>query len=136
MRHAADGFLRLSLDDVLTTPMVHVVSGLDGDELADAKLCGRVTAISGYTEWASRSAPRISLGWDWCLEERHGEVRCVRVGLPRSNVMLVDSAARDLGWTRSLEALAIVVDSIAWAEETRRTISERYPSTGTTYQKG
>ena len=136
MQYTSDGFLRLPLDNVLSSRIIHIASGLDNERNIDTKSCGRVTSISGYTEWVSASKPAISLGWDWCLEERYGEVRCVRIGLPRSNVMLIDSKSRDYGWTRNLEILATVVDSISWAEHTRRVIAERYQFGWPTYSKG
>lgn len=126
MQPASDGFLRLPLDTILSTPLIHVVSGLDDNEAFHQETCGRPTLISGYTEWVSVSAPTVSLGWDWRIEAKSGEVRCVRVGLPRSNVMLVDEARHDYGWTRNLEILATIVDAIPWTEETRRAVGERY----------
>lgn len=121
-----DGFLRLSLDIVLSTPLIHFVSGLDSRDGAIVEACGRTTRISGYTEWISVTTPRLSLGWDWRIETHTGELQCVRVGLPRSNVMLIDAARQDYGWERSLQILATIVDSIPWVDATRRMVSERY----------
>lgn len=121
-----DGFLRLPLDAILSTRLIHIVSALDDEDRADPPACGRPTSITGYTEWASVSQPYVSLGWDWRIEARGGEVSCVRVGLPRSNVMLVDAAARDYGWDKNLQILATVVDAMAWTEPTCRAVSERY----------
>lgn len=116
---ARDGFLRLRLGTMLSVRMVHLVSGLD-DEPDGNAVCGTATSITGYTEWISEiGAAKISLGWDWCLErQRCGDIACVRVGLPRSNVMLVDGNNRDYGWDRNLEVLASVVDALSWSEKT------------------
>lgn len=122
---AYDGFLRMPLDAVLSTRLVHVISALD-DDCKDGMLCGQQTLITGYTEWASLSAPRVSLGWDWQIDARYGDIRCARIGLPRSNVMLVDSESNDYGWIKNLEVLATVVDAIAWADQTRQALSGRY----------
>ncbi|MFT4101586.1 MAG: DUF4902 domain-containing protein [Burkholderiaceae bacterium] len=119
-----DGFLRIVLDELLSVRLTHLVSGLDDHEPPGRHRCGTRTSIMGYTEWAGQGdGALISLGWDWRLElQRGGGVGCVRVGLPRSNVMLVDSVNRDYGWDRNLEALAGVVDAIPWSGATRRAI--------------
>ncbi|MGO3130285.1 MAG: DUF4902 domain-containing protein [Alcaligenes sp.] len=119
-----DGFLRIPLDELLSIPLAHLVSGLDEEEPHDLQRCGAVTSIEGYTEWVSEDTQTpISLGWDWRLDRLgNGEVTCVRVGLPRSNVMLVDGSNQDYGWDRNLRALASVVDALSWSEQTRSAV--------------
>ncbi len=124
MSAVTDGFLRLPLRAIRPSQMRHILSGLD-DDLSGAQ-CGAATAISGYTEWISTFEPTVSLGWDWSLEWRDGRMRCVRTGLPRTNVMLVDEAFRDIGWTQSLGILADVVDSFGWSDKTELAVAERY----------
>lgn len=119
-----DGFLRISLDDLLSTTMHHLASGIDESPCAVAACCGSATEISGYTEWVSASSPRVSLGWVWridvCLT---GRCSISRVGLPFSNVMLIDDRNHDYGWSRNLEVLATVVDAMPWREEAMRALS-------------
>jgi hypothetical protein len=117
-----DGFVRLTLDDVLSVPFRHLVSGLDS---AHATSCGTSTTISGYTEWVSATHPTITVGWDWVIAAEGGGA-WRRVGLPRSNLMLVDPARRDYAWDRNLAVLATVVDAIPWQDEARCAISQRY----------
>ena len=119
----SDGFLRLTLDALLSLRMVHLLSGVDGGEWSSLRRCGTVTVLTGYTEWAS-AMPHlpVSLGWDWCLERFGREFTYTRVGMPKSNVMLVGSGERDYGWKRNLEALANVVDALPWVEHTRRSV--------------
>jgi hypothetical protein len=119
-----DGFLRIALSDLLSVRMIHLLSGVDEDDLHSWHHCGTPTLIMGYTEWVGEGkAGAISLGWDWRLEQHEwGELACVRVGLPRSNVMLVDAANCDYGWDRNLEMLASVVDAIPWSDQTQRAI--------------
>lgn len=122
-----DGFLRISLGQLLSANLAHLISGLDGCEPIKLNHCGTRTSITGYTEWIGelRNA-LISLGWDWRLEKHeYGGVTCMRVGLPRSNVMLVDAASRDFGWDRNLEVLATVVDAMPWADQTQQAIQHR-----------
>ncbi len=115
-----DGFLRLSLDQMLSMRLQHLMSGLDDDITAR---CGTATAIPGYMEWIGIAEPQISLGWDWRLETINGVLRYVRVGLPRSNVMLVDDRLLDYGWNRNFQTLATVVDALQWREQVPLLIS-------------
>lgn len=119
-----DGFLRMSLDDLLSTPLLHLVSGLDGVVRQFTSRCGSPTDISGYTEWVSASDPQVSLGWSWRLDMyADGCCRLTRVGLPYSNVMLVDEKCRDYEWGRSLELLATIVDAMPWRDKTIQALS-------------
>lgn len=121
---ADDGFLRMTLDDLLSITMQHLASGLDESPNAIALRCGSTTEITGYTEWVSASSPRISLGWVWridvCLT---GHCSISRVGMPFSNVMLIDERKHDYGWSRNLEVLATVVDAMPWGEEAMQALS-------------
>ena len=119
-----DGFVRLTLDAVLSVPFRHLLSGLD--EESGRGPCGSATTICGYTEWVSASEPSISVGWDWVLEPRAQEPGWRRIGLPRSNVMLVDRTRGDYPWERNLAVLATVVDAIPWQEQAQSAISARY----------
>lgn len=113
----ADGFLRLSLDEILDVRMEHLLSGFVPEPPETAR-CGTPTSICGFSEWASCSLPRLSLGWDWRLCWMPGVVGFVRVGLPRSNVMLVDRHGVDYVWQRNLEILGTVVDALPWRNDT------------------
>lgn len=122
-----DGFLRITLSDLLSANLIHVISGLDDDDPMELHHCGTMTSIMGYTEWVGGDCgASISLGWDWCLgRDVCGGVTCMRVGLPRSNIMLVDALSRDYGWNRNLEVLATVVDAMPWADQTQRVLQQR-----------
>ncbi|HEX5357100.1 MAG TPA: DUF4902 domain-containing protein [Aquabacterium sp.] len=115
-----DGFVRLSLDEMLSMRLQHLLCGIDGDVTTR---CGTVTSISGYTEWVGITDPQVSLGWDWRLETINGVVRYVRVGLPRSNVMLIDERHLDYGWQRNFQTLATVVDALQWRDKVTHLIS-------------
>ncbi|MEO3715580.1 DUF4902 domain-containing protein [Roseateles flavus] len=115
-----DGFLRMALTDLLSVEFTHLISGLDEKSSSSERHGESVTWIGGYTEWiGSDSHVGVSLGWDWRLEvcPRSG-TQCVRFGLPRSNIMLVDAEHQDYGWNRNLHALATVVDALPWTEQT------------------
>jgi hypothetical protein len=120
-----DGLIRLSVDEILSVPLVHLASGLDEEtELASA--CGTPTAISGYTEWASMTEPAITLGWDWRIDTSCEPPTWVRVGLPRSNVMLVETDGTDAPWQHNLETLATIVDAVNWREQIPLAVAARY----------
>jgi hypothetical protein len=119
-----DGFVRLTLDDVLSVPFKHLLSGLDED--AAPLPCGTSTTISGYTEWISDTQPKITVGWDWIVAPDGSGSYWRRIGLPRSNLLLVDTARNDYAWDRNLVVLATVVDAIPWQEQARTAVVERY----------
>ena len=116
MHVCADGLIRLTFEELLSAPLVHLMSGLDAHAGRAAQDCGRITTLAGYTEWTSVSRPAVSLGWDWFYDPARGAGRCCRVGLPRSNVMLVDDQGRDKSWSLNLQRLATVVDALPWLE--------------------
>lgn len=123
-----DGLLRLSIDELLSLPIHHLVSGVDTEFSGSAppaiRECGRETVISGYTEWVSLSSPVVSIGWDWQLQLlfAHTPFRWVRFGLPRTNVMLVNAAGWDSPWTKNLELLSTVVDALPWESSLVRAV--------------
>ena len=125
MQVSPDGLLRLSIDELLSLPIEHLISGLDGPEHGPlARVCGSETVISGYTEWVSTSFPAVSIGWDWELQllwhDRPFAWR--RLGQPRTNVMLVYAAGGDTGWARNLELLSTVVDALPWQDRLVRAV--------------
>lgn len=125
MRLSADAWVRLTPNEMLSAPLVHLVSGVD-EQARPYGHCGRPTSISGYTEWVSHGSPVITMGWDWCIRPSGRAVMWIRVDAPRSNVMLVDKLQRDVGWTHNLKLLAAFVDALPWTECTRKAIAKRY----------
>lgn len=117
-----DGFVRLSLDAMLQLRLEHLLSRLEPGPLEHER-CGAQTAICGYSEWFSRGAPGLSIGWDWQLLCAPGVLGLARVGLPRSNIMLIDRHGADYGWRRNLEILGTVVDALPWRDSTRQALS-------------
>jgi hypothetical protein len=127
MKSPTNGYVRLCLDAVLSSPFCHLMSGVDESPNPSIDECGTPTSISGYTEWVSADDTPISLGWDWVLEVTNNTSRLVRVGDPRTNVMLIDEQrGEELGWTRNIEVLSTVVDALPWEEQARRAIDTLY----------
>jgi hypothetical protein len=126
MHLSPDGLIRLTVDQLLSTPLEHLVSGVDLDPNGVPAACGRQTSLSGYTEWVSTQDPTISIGWDWRLQTLAAGVRWVRVGLPRSNLMLMQDTGADTPWYGNLEILGTVVDALAWREILPQVVAARY----------
>jgi hypothetical protein len=120
-----DGYVRLTLDEILSVQFAHLVSGLDEDGQA-AVHCGAPTTISGYTEWVAKTSPPLSFGWDWVVEPDCGRAQWRRVGLPRTNVLLVDVSEGDYDWHINLHVLATVVDALPWQDQIKSAIEGRY----------
>jgi len=121
-----DGYLRMTLDDVLALRFTHLISGLDQHVDLPDQFCGTSTTISGYTEWVASNDRTVTVGWDWILETAETGIRCLRVGQPRSNVLIGDLERRPFDWRTSEAVIGSVVDSIPWQESARSALAERY----------
>lgn len=109
----SDGYIRLRPDVLRGIPLVHLASGLDEEE-HDGAAGAAVSAIRGYTEWASASTPAISMGWDWRMETLVRPIRVVREESPRSNIMLVDELGNDIGPDKTASHLETLVETLDW----------------------
>jgi Domain of unknown function (DUF4902) len=110
-KFSADGYIRLRPSDLCEIHVAHLFSALDQDAPLVTGEGAVQTEITGYTEWASKTKPAISIGWDWALQMHGGRPQCVRYGDPRSNLMLTDIYGYDLGTHSTSEALGQWVDS-------------------------
>jgi hypothetical protein len=126
MRLSPDGYVRLTPEQFQAIPLVHLLSGLDPDEPLPLHEGASQTDISGYTEWVSETAPIITLGWDWRMEGSSGQTRYLRMGLPRSNIMLMDNLWRDLGPATTAKLLEEAIDKMAWQAVIQRYLMDRY----------
>jgi hypothetical protein len=123
-----DGYLRMSHARIRAIPLVHLISGLDTDPVGtDTGAVGAtVAAIAGYTEWISLTIPALSLGWDWTLASSERELRYLRNGEPRSNIMLLDQYGRDLGFMSTAVVLALLIDEFNWQDAVGAFVRTRY----------
>lgn len=122
-----DGYVRLTWEIFLATPLLHLVSGMDEDSPIHPHEGASLSRISGYTEWVSATTPIITLGWDWVLDGgTQGQAIYMKVEAPRCNVMLIDAMHRDLGSATTLELLGTAIDTHTWREEVHKHIVARY----------
>ena len=66
---APDGYIRLTFEEFRKISLIHLISGLDEDELVSLQEGATITEITGYTEWVSDTIPTISIGWDWAIQQ-------------------------------------------------------------------
>ena len=116
---SADGYVRLSLQELEAITLSHLISCLDEQGGARAMSAAVATDITGYTEWVSAGWPAISLGWDWQLAAAGQPAGLRRLHAPRSNVMLVDDSSRvDHGQVKTATLLEFYVDRQPWQAAT------------------
>lgn len=117
MRVSTDGLVRLTLDELMSLHISHFLSGLDADDSCILASCGCPTTISGFTEWISHTHPTVTLGWDWCLVSKSGTAFWIRLGAPRTNVLILGEDGVEKTWAQSLEQVGTVVDALPWADK-------------------
>lgn len=121
-----DGYIRLSSAQLEAIPLTHLISGLDEDGAMAGAGGATTTLITGYTEWVAGDNPAITLGWDWQMTTEGAAVRLLRVGQPRSNLMLLGEGGADLGYQATGSALCVLVDAFGWEQQTLAFIRGRY----------
>lgn len=109
-----DGYLRLKTQELGRIPLQHLISDVDEDAVDQEARCGAAATLSGYTEWTSPAEPSLSIGWDWEWKALPGATGVVRLGLPRTNILVVSDSSVPLPWEDSLEVLANLIDAIDW----------------------
>jgi hypothetical protein len=123
---SADSYIRVPLARLLDVPLIHLLSSLDETRPDSTPFVTNVCTISGYTEWITTTTPAITIGWDWEQTVRNSVSNYVRVGNPRSNLMLLDDRERDLGYGASAVLLGSLVDTLLWQTEVNQAINARY----------
>jgi hypothetical protein len=127
-RAAPDGYLRVSGRELLQVRLGHLLSGLDEDppDSLSRGLGATHATLAGFTEWSEDRSPAVSVGWDW----RAGGPRCaqqyLRIGLPRTNLMLIDVRGRDLGFDLTAHRVAQWLDRQPWQVTVAAFLSKIY----------
>jgi hypothetical protein len=129
---SSHGYVRLTLAVFRSVSLRHLFSDLDPETSTTLRRSAGASEapILGFTEWTSGSESEtrslLSLGWDWHLDTTMGQLRYVRDGDVRSNVMRIAPGLGDLGYVATCATLGAAVDVLDWETETRRYISEQY----------
>lgn len=123
---SADGYVRISLKTLSSISLIHLLSGIDIDNLGNDHEGANLTHISGYTEWVSTTTPTITIGWDWWLDTLQGQPVFKRLDTPRSNLMLIDSSGQDLGSIETSMLLGNGIDCYKWQEEISKYMDLKY----------
>lgn len=90
---STDGFIRMNENQLMSYPLQHIISIVESRHTEASQIF-----YYGFTAWATSQTPALSTGWDWELIENNGITTVKRVGLPRSNIMIVDVSGMDIGF--------------------------------------
>lgn len=112
-----DGYVRLTQATLQHVTLIHLWSGVDEDGALPIGRGEAIDAITGLSEWVSTETPAISIGWDWKLEAWQGAPEFIILGVPRTNVMLVDQQHNDLGADQTAALLVATVCGLDWQRE-------------------
>ena len=111
-----DGYVRFLFAEIWNISLKHLISGMDQDVPSEVSGGARPTSITGYTEWVSlqKSNAGITIGWDWQMSATSGITKLIRIGGPRSNIMLQNCDCKDVGYEQTMEQLGVYVDKLDW----------------------
>lgn len=114
----SEGLLHLRCTDLEALHLTHLLSGVDDEDPQVVEACGSLTSLSGYTEWVCPDDAALTLGWDWELCPGVGRPEVKRLGLPRTNIQMLDPWQHPLPWEANLRLLAEFIDRIDWSGRT------------------
>ena len=106
---STDGFIRMNENQLMSYPLQHIISTVESRHTEASQIF-----YYGFTEWATSQTPALSTGWDWELIENNGITTVKRVGLPRSNIMIVDVSGMDIGFDINETLLEKKIDTLFW----------------------
>lgn len=108
---SADGFIRLNENQLMNYPLQHLISIVESTQIEDSQIL-----YYGFTEWVTSLTPALSTGWDWEFIEHNGITSIKRIGLPRSNIMLVDVSGTDIGFEVTETLIEKKIDTLFWEQ--------------------
>jgi hypothetical protein len=121
--YSRDYYVRMPKHEVERIVFEHLYTEQDGAVLQDAAhLLHKSGRKAGCTEWyGMHDGLAVSIGWDWA-ELEDGDIRALKLGLPRTNAMVTDAQGYDMPAEISASELWSVIDSLAWPAQVRRAI--------------
>jgi len=108
---STDGFIRMNENQLMNYPLQHLISTVESTQIEDSQIL-----YYGFTEWATSRSPALSTGWDWEFVEQDGIASLKRIGLPRSNIMIVDLSGTDIGFDVTETLIEKKIDSLFWEQ--------------------
>ena len=125
---APDGYLRVSGEELRQVRLEHLLSGLDEElpQCAPGGTGATAATLAGFTEWVGDWQPAISVGWDWQAGHSAGAAHYLRVGPPRTNLMLIDARGRDLGFELTAFRVGLWLDQHSWQNAVAGFLSKMY----------
>ncbi|MDS7957192.1 MULTISPECIES: DUF4902 domain-containing protein [unclassified Acinetobacter] len=108
---SADGFIRMNENQLMNYPLQHLISIVESTQIEDSQIL-----YYGFTEWVTSLTPALSTGWDWEFIEYNGITSIKRIGLPRSNIMLVDVSGTDIGFEVTETLIEKKIDTLFWEQ--------------------
>jgi len=106
---STDGFIRMNENQLMNYPLQHLISTVESTQIEDSQIL-----YYGFTEWATSLTPALSTGWDWEFVEQDGIASLKRIGLPRSNIMIVDISGTDIGFDVTETLIEKKIDTLFW----------------------
>lgn len=106
---STDGFIRMNENQLMNYPLQHLLSTVESTQIEDSQIL-----YYGFTEWATSLTPALSTGWDWEFVEQDGIASLKRIGLPRSNIMIVDVSGTDIGCDVTETLIEKKIDTLFW----------------------
>ncbi|WP_336012318.1 DUF4902 domain-containing protein [Acinetobacter calcoaceticus] len=108
---STDGFIRMNENQLMNYPLQHLISTVESTQIEDSQIL-----YYGFTEWATSLTPALSTGWDWEFVEQNGIASLKRIGLPRSNIMIVDVSGTDIGCDVTETLIEKKIDTLFWEQ--------------------
>ncbi|WP_202743597.1 DUF4902 domain-containing protein [Acinetobacter calcoaceticus] len=108
---STDGFIRMNENQLMNYPLQHLISTVESTQIEDSQIL-----YYGFTEWATSLTPALSTGWDWEFVEQNGITSLKRIGLPRSNIMIVDVSGTDIGCDVTETLIEKKIDTLFWEQ--------------------
>lgn len=108
---STDGFIRMNENQLMNYPFQHVISIIESTHIKESQII-----YYGFTEWATLKTPALSTGWDWEFVEQNGFASLKRIGLPRSNIMIVDVSGTDIGFDITETLIERKIDTLFWEQ--------------------
>lgn len=108
---STDGFIRMNENQLMNYPLQHLISTVESTQIEDSQIL-----YYGFTEWATSLTPALSTGWDWEFVEQYGIASLKRIGLPRSNIMIVDVSGADIGFDVTETLIEKKIDTLFWEQ--------------------